>query len=278
MRSDLAALAAVVMWASLATLASILSHIPPLLLTGLGLLIGSAISLPLSGFKIKKIWPKPKVLLLGVYGLFGYHAALFAGLQNAPEVQANLVNYLWPLLIVILAPLIVKGTTLRPRHIIAAVTGFVGAAMAIVSGNQLTGGFEIGYLFALLAALIWSTYSLGIRAVGSFDVSAVGAFGLVAGALAIGAHFIFEPRVEITPSDLVPLALLGLGALGASFYFWAYALQNGEPQRIGLIAFLTPVLSTVMLILWTGSALSPLLLLSATLIFVAAWFGGRGDN
>jgi drug/metabolite transporter (DMT)-like permease len=84
--------------------------------------------------------------------------------------------------------------------------------------------------------------------------------------------------VAITPSDLVPLALLGLGALGASFYFWAYALQNGEPQRIGLIAFLTPVLSTVMLILWTGSALSPLLLLSATLIFVAAWFGGRGDN
>jgi drug/metabolite transporter (DMT)-like permease len=277
-RSDLAALAAVVMWASLATLASILSHIPPLLLTGLGLLIGSAISLPLSGFKIKKIWPKPQVLLLGVYGLFGYHAALFAGLQNAPEVQANLVNYLWPLLIVILAPLIVKGTTLRPRHIIAAVTGFVGAAMAIVSGSQLTGGFEIGYVYALLAALLWSTYSLGIRAIGSFSVPAVGAFGLVAGALAIGAHFIFEPRVEITPSDLVPLALLGLGALGASFYFWAYALQNGEPQRIGLIAFLTPVVSTVMLILWTGSALSPLLLLSATLIFVAAWFGGRGDN
>lgn len=266
------------MWASLATLASILSHIPPLLLTGLGLLVGSAISLPLSGLNLKKIWPEPKVLLLGVYGLFGYHAALFAGLQNAPEVQANLVNYLWPLLIVILAPLIVKGTTLRPRHIIAAVTGFAGAAMAIVSGNQLTGGFEIGYVFALLAALIWSTYSLGIRAVGSFDVSAVGAFGLVAGALAIGAHLLFESRVELTTSDLVPLALLGLGALGASFYFWAYALQNGEPQRIGLIAFLTPVLSTVMLILWTGSALSPLLLLSATLIFVAAWFGGRGDN
>ena len=278
MRSDLAALAAVVMWASLATLAAILAHIPPLLLTGLGLLIGSVIALPLSGFNLKKIWPKPKVLLLGVYGLFGYHAALFAGLQNAPEVQANLVNYLWPLLIVILAPLIVKGTTLRPRHIFAAVTGFVGAAMAIVSGTQLTGGFEIGYVYALLAALIWSTYSLGIRAIGSFDVSAVGAFGLVAGALAIGAHLIFEPRVQITSADLLPLALLGLGALGASFYFWAYALQNGEPQRIGLIAFLTPVLSTVLLILWTGSQLSPLLLLSATLIFVAAWFGGRGNN
>ncbi|MGA1628312.1 MAG: EamA/RhaT family transporter, partial [Aquiluna sp.] len=59
---------------------------------------------------------------------------------------------------------------------------------------------------------------------------------------------------------------------------WAYALQNGDAQRIGLIAFLTPVLSTAMLVLATGSPLSPLLLLSASLIFVAAWFGGRGNN
>ena len=150
--------------------------------------------------------------------------------------------------------------------------------MAILSGTQLTGGFEIGYVYALLAALLWSTYSLGIRAIGSFHISNVGGFGLVAGALAIGAHLIFESPVQIAPSDLLPLALLGLGALGASFYFWAYALQNGDPQRIGLIAFLTPVLSTVMLILWTGSPLSPLLLLAATLIFVAAWFGGKENN
>ena len=278
MRSDLAALAAVVMWASLATLASTLNHIPPLMLTSLGLLIGSTLALPLSGFKLKKIWPNPRVLLLGVYGLFGYHAALFAGLQNAPQVQANLVNYLWPLLIVLLAPLVVKGTTLRPRHVFAAITGFVGAALAILSGAQLTGGFEIGYLFALLAAFIWSTYSLGVRAIGRFDTSSVGAFGFVAGCLALGAHLIFEQPTTIAASDLVPLLLLGLGALGASFYFWAYALQNGDAQRIGLIAFLTPLLSTAMLVLTTGSPLSPLLLVSATLIFAAAWFGGRGNN
>lgn len=266
------------MWASLATLATTLDHIPPLLLTGLGLLIGSLIALPLSGFRIKRIWPEPKVLLLGVYGLFGYHVALFAGLQNAPAVQANLVNYLWPLLIVLLAPLIVRGTSLSLRQIAAAIAGFIGAGLAIISGSQLTGGFEVGYLFALLAALIWSTYSLGVRAIGQFETAAVGAFGLVAGSLAIAAHFLFEEPVAIAPIDILPLVLLGLGALGASFYLWAYALQNGQPQRIGLIAFLTPLLSTAMLVLTTGSVLSPLLLVSAALIFGAAWLGGRSDN
>jgi drug/metabolite transporter (DMT)-like permease len=209
------------MWASLAALASILSHIPPLLLTGLGLLIGATISLPLSGFNLRRIWPGARVLTLGVYGLFGYHAALFAGLQNAPEVQTNLVNYLWPLLIVLLAPLIIRGTKLTIRHVIAAFTGFAGAAMAILSGAQITGGFEFGYLFALLAAVIWSTYSLGVRAIGKFETSAVGAFGLVAGLMATVAHFVFEEPVALGPTDVVPLALLGLGALGASFYFWA---------------------------------------------------------
>lgn len=266
------------MWASLATLAANLSHLPPLLLTGLGLIIGSVISLPLSGFNIKKIWPQPKVLLLGVYGLFGYHAALFAGLQNAPTVQANLVNYLWPLLIVLLAPLFIRGARLKVRHVVASIFGFTGAALAILSGAQLTGGFEVGYLFALLAAVIWSTYSLGVRAIGKFETSAVGAFGLVAGLLAIGAHFLFEKPSVISSADLLPLALLGLGALGASFYFWAYALQNGDAQRIGLIAFFTPVLSTAMLVMATGSELSPILLLSASLIFVAAWLGGRVNN
>jgi hypothetical protein len=41
---------------------------------------------------------------------------------------------------------------------------------------------------------------------------------------------------------------------------------------------LTPVLSTAMLVIATGSRLSPMLLLSASLIFIAAWFGGRSNN
>ena len=105
MRSDLAALGAVFLWASLATLAIALEALPPLLMTGIGLLIGSLISVFLAKGSFSKLIPKPKILLLGVYGLFGYHVALFAGLQNAPAVQANLANYFWPLLIVVLAPL-----------------------------------------------------------------------------------------------------------------------------------------------------------------------------
>ncbi|MFY9304453.1 MAG: DMT family transporter [Rhodoluna sp.] len=277
MRADLLALGAIVLWAALATLATLLSNTPPLLLTGIGLVIGSLISIPLSGFKLSA-WKIPfRTLLVGVYGLFGYHLMLFIALQTAPAVEANLVNYLWPLLIVVLAPLFTKSLKLGPRHIIAASAGFTGAAIAITSNGQagLSFNFETGYLFALAAAVIWATYSLLTTRVPAFPTSAIGLFGLVAGLLAIGAHFVLEEPASISATDWWFLILLGLGPLGGSFYFWDAALKIGDPRRIGLLAFLTPLLSTAMLVLVSGRVLSWQLAIATALIVGGAVLGSK---
>jgi drug/metabolite transporter (DMT)-like permease len=237
-------------------------------------MIGSLVSLPLSKFKLNDLKVSKKALAVGVLGLFGYHAALFAGLQNAPSVQANLVNYLWPLLIVVLAPLFIKGTKLSSRQVVAALVGFTGAALAILSGSELVSGFAIGYVFAFVAAIIWATYSLLSKRV-AFRTAAVGTFGFVSGLMAIAAHLLFEPQTQLALSDWPLLVLLGLGPLGLSFYLWDYALKTGNPQRIGLIAFLTPLISTALLLLVTGIPLSPLLAIAAVMIIAAALFGSR---
>lgn len=275
MKSDLAALGAILLWASLAALGSSLTHIPPLLLTGIGLLIGALISLPLAKFNLASLKVKPKILLVGVYGLFGFHLALFAALQNAPAVQANLINYLWPLLIVVLAPAFI-GQQLRLRQALAAVIGFIGAALAILSGSSLTAELEIGYLYAFLAAVIWASYSLLTKRMGGFSTSAVGSFAFVSGVLAIAAHFALEEPAVIAATDWPLLVVMGLGPLGGAFYLWDYALKNGNAQRIGLISFATPLLSTLFLILVTGQTPSALLFVSAALIVGAAYVG-RGE-
>lgn len=276
MRSDLAAIGAVLFWASLASIGAGLAHIPPLLLTGLGLTIGSLLSLPISGFKLSGLKVSPVVLAVGVYGLLGFHLALFAALQTAPAIQANLINYLWPLLLVLLAPLFIK-TKLTLRQVLAAVIGFVGAALAIASGGNLSGGFEIGYLYAFAAAIIWATYSLMTKRLGNFSTASVGTFALVSGLLSILGHFLLEPAAVISPNDWWLLLLMGLGPLGGAFYLWDYALKNGSAQRVGLISFATPLLSTTLLILSTGTTPSPLLLASAALIIGAAVMG-RGEK
>jgi drug/metabolite transporter (DMT)-like permease len=280
MKADLFTLGAIFLWASLASLATLLSDIPPFLLTGIGLIIGAVVSLPSlrSGLKPWKI--PGKTLFIGVYGLFGYHFMLFLALQTAPAVQANLVNYLWPLLIVLLSPIFTKSLSLNFRYVLAAVAGFAGAVLAITSNSS---GFsfasiELGYLFALAAAVIWATYSLATTKVPFFPTPAIGVFALVSGVLAIGAHFIFEPAASISTTDWLLLLVLGVGPLGGAFYLWDAALKIGDPRRIGLLAFLTPLLSTVLLVLVSGDSMSWQLLLATALIVGGALLGPRASS
>jgi drug/metabolite transporter (DMT)-like permease len=271
--SRLAALGAIVLWSSLASLATLIPNVPVFLKTGIGLLIGSVIALPLARFQIKQLAVKPKILLLGVYGLFGYHAALFVALSTSPSVQANLVNYLWPLLIVLLAPLFSKKIKLNLRVVIGGLMGFIGASLAILSGSSSDGLFYSGYLFAFMAAVVWSTYSLATNRIGSFPTPAVGLFALVSGILSIAMHFVFETQVSLSSFDWMILVLLGLGPLGAAFYLWDYAIKRSNPQEIGLLSFLTPLLSTGFLLVITGQALSWLLAIAAGLIVGGSLIG-----
>ena len=280
MKADLFTLGAIFLWASLASLATLLSNIPPFLLTGIGLIIGALVSLPALRSGITA-WKIPlKTLLIGVYGLFGYHFMLFLALQTAPAVEANLVNYLWPLLIVLLSPLFTKSLSLNFRYVLAAISGFAGAVLAITSGGSGFGfsSIELGYFFALAAAVIWATYSLATTKVPRFPTPAIGLFALVSGVLAIGAHFLFEPAASISTGDWLLLLVLGVGPLGGAFYLWDAALKIGDPRRIGLLAFLTPLLSTALLVVVSGNSLSWQLLVATGLIVGGALLGPRSPS
>src|SRR6476659_2758320 len=142
MSANLYALGAIALWATLASLGVALAHVPPFLLTGCALVIGSCAAWP--AYRQWRV--PPATLALGVYGLFGFHFLLFIALRHAPAVEANLVNYLWPLLMVLLAPVFLPGLHLRVTHAVAALTGFAGAAIAILGAGASGGGWSWGFL------------------------------------------------------------------------------------------------------------------------------------
>jgi len=280
--STLLALGAIVLWGALASLGVALSHVPPFLLTGLALLVGSLIALPLSGFKLQG-WRVPlRTLLLGVYGLFCYHFLLFLALRHAPAVQANLLNYLWPLLIVLLAPVLLPGMALRPLHIGAALMGFGGAAIVILGAATGTGVGPTsgmwGYLAAVAAAFIWSSYSLWTTRVAPFPTSAIGGFAMLSGVLSLLCHALLEPSVTLSPRDMSLIALIGLGPMGAAFFLWDRALKTGDPRQIGILSYLTPLLSTLLLMWVNSTALTLPVAAAAALIFGAAWLGSLANR
>jgi drug/metabolite transporter (DMT)-like permease len=216
------------------------------------------------------------VLALGVYGLFAYHAALFTALRLAPAVEANLLNYLWPLLIVVLTPVFFRERRLTGRHVVAALAGFAGAALLVTGGRgQLAfdRAHAGGYALAIAAAVIWSTYSLASARRGAAQAPPVSLFGAVSGLLALLCHLLFEPRATIAATDLPWLLLLGLGPMGVAFLAWDAALRRGDPRTIGLLSYLTPLLSTLLLALTGGGRLTGVSLAAMVLVVGGALLG-----
>lgn len=275
MTAPLLALGAITLWATLATLGVSLSHVPPFLLTGLALLIGSIVALPLSRFDFHQWRVPPATLGLGIYGLFGYHFLLFTAFRHAPPVEANLVNYLWPLGIVVMAPLFLPGVHLGLMHVLAALLGFGGAALVILGGRSLTGDFAWGYLPALGAAFVWASYSLMTKRVRPFPTAAIGLFGLVSGVLSLACHALMEPAVALSVRDWGLITLMGLGPLGAAFFLWDAALKRGDARHIGLLSFLTPLLSTLLLLAVRGEQPSVTVGVAAAMIVGGAVLGTR---
>jgi drug/metabolite transporter (DMT)-like permease len=284
MAAALLALLSILIWSSLALLNSRVNALPPFLSVGVALCVGGLV-----GLVRAKEWRVPwKTFAVGLGGIFGYHALLFAAFRVAPAVEVNLINYLWPLLIVLLSPVFLRGFRLGPRHIAGALLGLSGAAL-IVSGGRLglDKAFLPGYLLAAAAALIWACYSLLTKRLPPFPTGAVGGFCLVSGILSLGIYFggvFFAPgsgqgSTAIAASlprsllDWLYLVLLGLGPMGGAFYAWDAALKRGDPRVIGALSYLTPLLSTMNLVLLGGKALSPLAVAAMCLIVSGAVLG-----
>jgi drug/metabolite transporter (DMT)-like permease len=176
------ALFTIFLWSFLALLGSQVTHLPSVLVTGVALTTSGL----LSSFKYKT-WRIPlKTLMIGTCGIFGYHYLFFTAFRYAPVVEANLVNYLWPLLIVLLSPVILSDHILKPHHLFGALMGLSGAGLIITGGRfSLDVDNLAGYLAAAGAALVWASYSLLTKRAPPFPTSAVGSFCLLSGVVSL---------------------------------------------------------------------------------------------
>lgn len=207
--------------------------------------------------------------IIGVGGLFGFHFFYFKGMSLAPAVEVSLITYLWPLLIVLFSSFL-PGEKLRIYHLGGALLALFGCWI-LISGNGELGfawHYLPGYLYGLAAAISWGLYSTLSRLVRNVPTNAVAWFCAATAIAALIYHLLFETTVWPTDSlQWLGVIGLGLGPVGAAFFFWDFGVKFGNIQLIGTLAYITPLISTLLLIL-TGYAEPSFNVIAAGLLIV----------
>jgi len=272
-RATLIGGSAVLMWSFLALLTTMAGPVPPFQLVAMAFTVAFTLALVKWLIRgediISHLRFDIKIWVLGVGGLFGYHFFYFLALGNAPPVEAGLIAYLWPLLIVVFSGLL-PGERLRSFHVIGALSGLAGTYLLVTRGGGLSGldmNFAFGYTMAALCALTWTAYSLLSRRAGHVSSNSIGGFCGVTAILAWSFHFLWEPTRW--PADMLSwLAVLGLGLgpVGAAFYTWDIGTKKGNIQILGVLSYAAPLLSTLVLIMAGKGEFTLTIILSGLLI------------
>ena len=165
---------------------------------------------------------------VGVGGLFGYHALYFLALRFAPPAEAGLLNYLWPLLIVLFSSLL-PGERLAPHHIIGALLGLAGTVLLFAgdTGRFAPGqaarpdrgicrGLRVGDLFGAVAQ---AQGRADRRGGGLLRGDRTARHGACAGR----GHGL--ARYDVAMASVIAL---GIGPVGAAFYAWDIGMKRGE--------------------------------------------------
>ncbi|MFG1480194.1 EamA family transporter [Xanthobacter sp. V4C-4] len=272
-------LLAIALWATLAWLTAATGAVPPLLLTALTFAIGGLVGVGAAVVQggaagLRVLIQPPLAYAHGVGGLFGYHVLYFAALKLAPPAEAGLINYLWPLLIVLLSATL-PGGGLRSAHVAGALMGFAGTVALLVGKGGFSGieaRYAPGYLAAFACAFIWALYSVTSRRFAHVPTAAVAGFCLITALLAGLCHLAWEQTVW--PAGAVEWAAviaLGVGPVGLAFYAWDVGMKQGDVRLLGVASYAAPVLSTLLLVA-TGFATPSLSLALACALIV----GGAG--
>ena len=271
------------LWSSLALMAVITADLPPFQVLATSFAIGGTLGvamLAVRGRKALRELRQPwSAFALAALALFGYHALYFIAFRRAPAVEVNLINYLWPLLIVVFAAFL-PGVRLRGGQIAGTLLGLAGVVIMLTRGRGIA--FDpahlAGYLAAFSAALIWAAYSVLNRRFHAVPSAAVAVACLAVAAFAALVHALAEETRMPDVAQWCVLVLMGVGPVGIAFRLWDQGTKHGDIALLGTLSYAAPLLSTILLLLSGRVDAHATQALAVFLLLVGAWLSMRASR
>ncbi len=138
-------------------------------------------------------------------------------------------------------------------HALGALLTLAGVGMLLYFKGEFSKESISGYFFALGAAFTWPLYSLSKKKFPGGSVYLSAGTCLVSALLCLLTHIISEASVTPSLTQWWLLLWMGVGPFGAAFFLWDKAVREGDSRVIGALSYLTPVLSTILLVFGAGA-------------------------
>ena len=198
----------------------------------------------------------PPRYLYGCGALFvGYTIAFFLalGLSASREqtLEVGLLNYLWPVLTLVLSvPLL--GARARPALWPGTALALCGVALVTLQGAGLSldawlasSRSPLAAALGLAGAVVWALYSNLVRRWGPRDgAGAVPWFLLASGVTFLAIALARAAAPHLTARALAECAALAL-VTGLGYLFWERAMRAGDHTLVAAASYLMPLLSTL---------------------------------
>ena len=183
---------------------------------------------------------------LGFIGLFIYSALYYYGLTQLSSQAACILNYLWPIMLVIFSAIILKEQ-LTMLKVMAMVCSFVG--IVILSTGDISaanGNTALGILSCIIAAACYGLFSALNKKTDYNQSISMMVIWLVVAICSMVLGLLTESWVPIRGNQWLGILWLGVIIDAVAYLLWALALKDAEnTAKIANLAFLTPFLSLV---------------------------------
>lgn len=189
-----------------------------------------------------------QIAIIGILGTFLYNLFLYLGIDTLEASQAFIINYLWPIMTVIFACIILKEK-MTLRKFIAIILSFIGVIIVTANGSllKIDNTSIIGATYCILAAISYGLFSvLNKQKIYNKFVSMM-LFYLVSFIISLIYVLVSKNTFTLKIPQLAGLIWIGICTSATAFTCWALALEKGDTAKISNLAYITPFLS----IIWT---------------------------
>lgn len=213
------------------------------------LLIINLIKGNLKELKKYKIKDYIQIAGIGVFGTFLYNLFLYLGINTLQASQAFIINYLWPIMTVVFACIILKEK-ITTKKIFAIIISFVGVIIVTANGDlfNLEKNSIIGASYCILAAVSYGLFSVLNKKKNYNKYLSMMLYYLVSFIISLIYIIISKNIFEIQVNQLLGLFWIGIFTSATAFTSWALALEKGDTAKISNLAYITPFLSLI----WTS--------------------------